>query len=208
MIKKVAENIWKVKADSNVYFLDFKKKIIIDSGNRANRQQLVSFLTKIVDSKKIDVVIFTHLHYDHVGNADLFSNAVFYASKEAINSLEKDGGDAVLNDDIMWRLKEIDLVELPKKIEGLEVIKTPGHTKGSVCLYYDKEKILFSGDTIFGQGITGRIDLPTSDVLKMKKTMIKLLDVPFNTLCPGHDYAKPKAPDFIRKAGLEKEFGY
>jgi len=45
---------------------------------------------------------------------------------------------------------------------GLSVIETSGHTKGSVCLYAEKEGILFSGDTLFFRGI-GRTDFPDSD---------------------------------------------
>ena len=71
-----------------------------------------------------------------------------------------------------------------------KVIHTPGHTAGSTSLYCEKEKCLFSGDTIFA-GTWGRTDLPTSnreDI--MNSIMNKILILPDDTLIyPGHGKA-------------------
>ena len=67
------------------------------------------------------------------------------------------------------------------------IIHTPGHTKGSICIYCEKEKLLFSGDTLF-RGTWGRTDLPTGgfeDIINSitKKWMI----LPDDTIIyPGH----------------------
>ena len=74
-----------------------------------------------------------------------------------------------------------------KDLLGLKIIKTPGHTKGSICLYYQKEKILFSGDTLFYNGF-GRIDFPFSDPGKMEESLEKLKKIKYKILAPGHDY--------------------
>lgn len=69
----------------------------------------------------------------------------------------------------------------------LKVIHTPGHTPGSVCLYADKN--LFTGDTLFVQGV-GRTDLPggSLDVL-VKSVKEKIVVLPDDTVIwPGHDY--------------------
>lgn len=69
----------------------------------------------------------------------------------------------------------------------LEVIHTPGHTPGSICLYTDKN--LFTGDTLFVEGI-GRTDLPggSMDTL-IKSVKEKILILPDDTIVwPGHDY--------------------
>lgn len=69
----------------------------------------------------------------------------------------------------------------------LEVIHTPGHTPGSICLYTDKN--LFTGDTLFVEGI-GRTDLPggSMDTL-IKSVKEKILTLPDDTIVwPGHDY--------------------
>jgi glyoxylase-like metal-dependent hydrolase (beta-lactamase superfamily II) len=86
--EKIAKNIWKIKADSNVYFLDFEEKLLIDTGRRSNRHLLEQFLKPLIKFEKISKVIFTHLHYDHIGNFDLFKNAEFYASNQSILDLK------------------------------------------------------------------------------------------------------------------------
>ncbi|MCP3682972.1 MAG: MBL fold metallo-hydrolase [bacterium] len=186
MIKKISDGIWKVPADSNLYFLDFDEKIIIDTGRRANISMIKQFLGKVVDFDKIQKVVFTHLHADHTGNFDLFKNAEFFASEKEIECFKRDPNGTVLDEEVALKLKEIELKPL-EKIDGLEIIETPGHTAGSICLWKADEKLLFSGDTIFKAGV-GRTDLPTSVPEEMQKSINKLVGYNFRILCPGHDY--------------------
>lgn len=67
------------------------------------------------------------------------------------------------------------------------VIHTPGHTKGGTSLYCEKEKCLFSGDTIF-RGTWGRTDLPTSSIEDIMNSIVnKLMKLPDDTIVyPGH----------------------
>jgi glyoxylase-like metal-dependent hydrolase (beta-lactamase superfamily II) len=75
-----------------------------------------------------------------------------------------------------------------KDMGELYVIPTPGHTRGSICLWYAPEKILFSGDTLFYNKHIGRQDLPTSEPGQMQKSLMKLVHYNYKILCPGHDY--------------------
>ncbi len=185
MIKKISEDVWSVNAGSMVYFLDVDEKILIDTGERQKRQILQQFLDKVVDFDKIQKVIFTHLHYDHIGNFDLFPNARFYASSTEIASLKKDRLGTILNKDMAGKFN-VDLLPLTN-MNGLEIIETPGHTAGSVCLWYPKDLLLFTGDTIFRKGY-GRTDLPTSLPGKMTESAMKLVELQYKKMCPGHDY--------------------
>jgi len=185
-IEKISNNIWKIKADSNVYFLDFKEKIIIDSGRRSNRAILEQFLKPIIEFDKITKVFFTHLHYDHIGNFDLFQNANFFASAQSIKDFKENPMNEILDKEMIQKFK-VELEPL-KDMFGLKIIETPGHTRGSLCIWYEKEKILFSGDTIFGKNRVGRTDLPTSSPEDLPKSLAKLVDYPFKILCSGHDY--------------------
>ncbi len=186
MIKKVCENIWTVESDSNAYFLDLNEKIMIDAGRRANRKVLEQFLSKVVDFDGVQKVIFTHLHFDHIGNFDLFPNAEFFASEEEISCFEKDAAATTLNADMAEKIKRSGIkLNALGYIDGLEIIKTPGHTAGSICLWYPKEKVLFSGDTLL-KGAVGRTDLPTSSPEKMQDSLNKLVSYNFRILCPGH----------------------
>ncbi|MBU2560716.1 MAG: MBL fold metallo-hydrolase [Nanoarchaeota archaeon] len=187
---KVGESIWKFTGGdkSNVYLIDGAKKIIIDTGNRTYRDHLKNFMGKAVDFDKVDVVIFTHLHYDHSGNFDMFPQAQFYASPEEIQAFRENPEGTVLDAVVAEKLSSIQILPLPKELHGLKVIETPGHTVGSICLWYEKEKALFTGDTFFRSKMQGRVDLPTSAPHEMKNSIMKLIDVPYKILCPGHDY--------------------
>ncbi len=184
-MKKIAPRVWKISVDSNVYFLDLKEKIIIDTGPKQYKVIVEGELSKKIELGKINKVIFTHLHYDHIGNFDLFPKAKFYASEEEIALLKKNKLYAI-GDPILAKRFNIRL-NILRDFNGIKVIKTPGHTKGSVCLFYEKEKILFSGDTLFFNGF-GRIDFPFSDPVKMEESLEKLRGINYKILAPGHDY--------------------
>ena len=184
-MKEIAPKIWKLNVDSNVYFLDFKEKIVIDTGPKQYRAVVEEELGKVVGLGDVDRVIFTHLHYDHIGNYKLFPKAKFYASAEEISLLKKNKMYAI-GDPLLAMGFKVKLNPL-KDFLGLKVIDTPGHTKGSVCLYYAKEKVLFSGDTLFFNGF-GRIDFPFSDPGKMEESLESLKKIGYKILAPGHDY--------------------
>src|SRR3989344_3080329 len=67
----------------------------------------------------------------------------------------------------------------------LRIIETPGHTAGSVSLLEENNGWLFSGDTLFKEGI-GRHDLPSSDPVQLKDSLKLLLETPYELLLPGH----------------------
>ena len=173
MITKIKTNIFQLTFSlfgSNVYLLKTKNKnILIDTSSRINRIEFKNSLKKIgIDISDIDIVLLTHDHFDHTGNMAPLKNARIYGSK--------------------LDFQESSIISADKlKIPGIKVIKTPGHTKGSVCYYLPKEKILFSGDTIFHNGI-GRTDLPNSQPEKMAESLEKIKKLNIKTLCPGHNY--------------------
>lgn len=83
------------------------------------------------------------------------------------------------------KLKDNDEFKIGENV--IRVICTPGHSKGGVCFYLESEKILFSGDTLF-HNVHGRTDLPESDILEMKTSLKKILQIiPEDTrVLPGH----------------------
>ena len=187
IVQNIEKGIWKIPAGSNIYLLRLDEPIVIDAGERSKRKEAV-FVEHIIDPRMVKKVIFTHLHHDHIGNFDLFPNAEFFASSEAIESFNKNPEGTVLDKDMAEKFKKVELKPLSQlNNPKLEIIKTPGHTKGSVCIYYKEKQILFSGDTIFENKVLGRTDLPTSLPEEMSKSLMKLVNYPFKILCPGHD---------------------
>ncbi len=86
------------------------------------------------------------------------------------------------------KFDDVELKPLPDNIIGLKVIKTPGHTCGSVCFYFREGKILFSGDTKFSGATIGRTDLATSDPEMMSKSLETISKIGYEVICPGHNY--------------------
>jgi glyoxylase-like metal-dependent hydrolase (beta-lactamase superfamily II) len=68
----------------------------------------------------------------------------------------------------------------------LDVIHTPGHTEGSVCLLSNDDGLLFSGDTLFADG-WGRVDLPGGSAEQMVESLVRLAGYPDGLqVLPGH----------------------
>ncbi len=69
---------------------------------------------------------------------------------------------------------------------NFKVIHTPGHTEGSMSLFEEDNKWLFSGDCVFPQGSFGRVDFPGSDAEKMLESLEHLSSLDINSLFAGH----------------------
>ena len=177
-MEKISENVYKINAGSNVYYLE-KEKVLIDTGI----EEYYETLKSEIDCDSIKMVIFTHLHYDHIGNFELFKNAKFYASKKEIEFFEKNPFGAILDKNLVkWfkvKLNDVSTLKIFK------IIETPGHTGGSICLLY--KDVLFTGDTLFDCGC-GRVDLPSSEPSLMKESLEKIKKIKYKYFCPGHDY--------------------
>jgi len=184
--EQISENVWKVNADSNIFIIRLKNLVIIDAGNAAYKDQIIKDINSIIDPSEVEAVIFTHLHYDHIGCFDLFSNARFYASKQEIKNLRDNALGTVLEPALAARISKMKLDDITGLgISEFEVINSPGHTAGSICIRYGN--ILFTGDTKFQNGY-GRTDLPTSVPEKMDETLEMIEGIEYDILCPGHDY--------------------
>jgi len=167
-----------------------KKAAIIDAPMEGGELVL-----KRVEELGFEVVmlIMTHSHWDHIIDAHLLkekTGAPLYIHERDKENLLKPGSDGlplplpiegVEADHLM---KEGDVLKVGEL--ELEVIETPGHTPGGVCLYLPKEGTLISGDTLF-QGSIGRLDLPTAEPDKMWTSLGKLAKLPLDTrVIPGH----------------------
>jgi len=191
--KQLSNNVIKIISDSNCYIIE--GKYIIDTSREGLKSELIEAIEKYVSLNNIEKVLFTHLHYDHIGCFDIFPNAEFYANQTAINAMQnkQDKNNIILNpktcENFNVNLKNI---EKDKDILCLfKIWNTPGHNSSCIILYYKKDNILFTGDMYFAPGRYGRIDLPTSEPEKMPnsiKVTLEIIKKYKPIICSGHDY--------------------
>ncbi len=136
------------------------------------------------------MIINTHGHFDHIGANHLFNLSVYIHKDdfEFLKDPEKNLSSFfsvpyVSKNDNIITVEEKDVIKIGKLY--FEVIHTPGHTPGSICLKI--ENILFTGDTIFADGI-GRTDFPEGDEERLIKSIKeKILPLPDDFIIyPGH----------------------
>lgn len=165
--------------------------LIIDPGNNAPD------VIKLVKAKELSIAAYlmTHGHMDHI-----FALADIYDMIPA--------PIAIHPDDLTWAFADVntmppyypDRPRRPTKIErslsdgqeftdgGLtyRIIHTPGHTPGGVCLYFESDHVLFTGDTLFA-GSVGRTDFPGGSTRILTRSLASLATLPDNTIIyPGH----------------------
>jgi hydroxyacylglutathione hydrolase len=168
-----------------------REAIVVDPGDEISKINAVL----AEHGLKVKAIIITHGQIDHVAAAAKLrsqTGAPVYMNdgdEEQLDALEVQAGwlgvptpqrveiDTPANDGTVLRLGKADF----------EVIETPGHTQGSLCLWIPQEQKLLAGDTLFRDSI-GRTDLPggnTGQILSSIKT--RLLKLPEETIVfPGH----------------------
>lgn len=188
IVSNIAPNVWKVRAACNCYVIDKgEQKIVIDTGARSDRSKLEMFLSKVVPLERVTHVIVTHLHTRHAGNLDVFPNARLFATPQEIAQVKENPAKLIADSAVAERVAEMRFESaLSLDIPGMKVIHTPGHTKGSCCIFLEEEKVLFTGDTLFAQS-PGHPHTPTGDMVELRESMAKLVDVGFKIICAGHD---------------------
>lgn len=154
---------------------------IVDPGAEANR--ILSFLKK--NGLTLDAVFLTHGHFDHVGAVkELAAETdckVYINEKDLTLPVPLTGGKLFYTD----TYKEGDHLHFAGL--NFDVIETPGHTQGSVCLLVDDA--MFSGDTLFAN-TCGRTDLPGGDQTAMVRSLWRLSGLGKDyRVFPGHGRA-------------------
>ena len=164
-----------------------KEAMVIDPASNAEE---ISKMLNILQAN-LKYIYLTHCHGDHTGAVVDLQNR--YGAKVLIERKESENlknpeitlnyyigiPDIILEEDS--RIDDNDLIHLGEL--EFRVIHTPGHTNGSTSIYCEKEKMLFSGDTMF-RGTWGRTDLPTGSLVDIIYSITnKLLVLPEDTIC-------------------------
>ena len=168
-----------------------KEAMVVDPGGQPEK------IAEVLDilGANLKYIFVTHCHADHIGGITelkkLKGGKILVSRDDAeglfneeinlayIINMEKPEleADSRLDDDDLIHVGDIDF----------KVIATPGHTKGGLCLYSEKEGMVFTGDTLFS-GTWGRTDLPTGSFVDIITSITnKLMPLPDDTIVyPGH----------------------
>jgi len=181
----------------NTYLLwdETKECVIIDAANSNTSED--QKLTEIIEKELLNPVLHinTHCHVDHVLGGSFVENKFglgvsIHPESQGFLAKAKDQAamygfslDATAN--VSQLLKDGDKVKFGNS--ELEIVYTPGHAAGSICIINHESKFVITGDVLFCDSI-GRTDLPTGnyDVLKhsIENKLFTLPDV--YTVYPGH----------------------
>jgi hydroxyacylglutathione hydrolase len=139
----------------------------------------------------LKLIVSTHRHWDHIGDNAALADAT--GAQIAAHVLDRHGLEhpepLMAPFPIPPSVPAVDLAERSRIRFGevdLEVLHTPGHTEGSVCLLARSERLLFSGDTLFARAC-GRTDLPGGDDDQMVESLARLSALaPDLHVKPGH----------------------
>jgi glyoxylase-like metal-dependent hydrolase (beta-lactamase superfamily II) len=175
------------KMEANCYFLIKDNQcLVIDPSDEA------SFILEELQRRKLNLIgmLATHGHFDHVmaaGEIQLSFKVPLYIFEDDLFLIKR------LNETAEYFLGYTPAIVKPTIIKNLkegkteingfefEVIKTPGHTPGSCSFYFEKDKTIFTGDTIFKNGI-GRTDFKYSRFDELKKSLRKIFELPEETV--------------------------
>ncbi|MEM5835271.1 MAG: MBL fold metallo-hydrolase, partial [Candidatus Aenigmatarchaeota archaeon] len=178
--------------DSNIYLID--NEVLVDTGTGIFFNEIKEELENLkIDLKGIHTIVNTHCHFDHSGGDKNFRDlckaeiAIHEEDKEALET-----GEGTLAELFGKKQKTVTVDRVLREGDKIKtknfkfvVISTPGHTKGSICLYEKNKKILISGDTLFADSV-GRTDFPTGDRESLIKSLKKLSKLNITYLFPGH----------------------
>ncbi len=206
---------------ANVYLITGAVPTLIDCGSRDSFPALARNLSRVgLEPADIAQVIATHGHYDHIQGLHALR-----AMNPSVPLLIHENDLAMIQGHDAYRTaasvyhREFEPIPaahlhglrdgqvIPAGDGSLTVIHTPGHTPGSICLLgeIDGQKVLFSGDTIFGSmsGLNGAdLAIWTQAIVRWKKSLDRLAALDFDVFLPGHEpitglpVAKEK---FVRK---------
>jgi len=169
--------------DSNIYIF---QDVIVDTGTGDNFDYIKSSMeTAGIKLEDLNLIVNTHNHYDHIGGNRCFNLdvAMHMEDAKAIDCNDDNATVASMFGRSMEGLKVDRKLKEGDKIHNFEVLHTPGHTKGGICLY--NGKTLISGDTVFAGGGFGRMDIG-GNVTDMKNSLKRLSKLDVNYLLPGH----------------------
>ncbi|MDP2953166.1 MAG: MBL fold metallo-hydrolase, partial [Chloroflexota bacterium] len=168
---------------------------VVSMRQQPGLDSLLSLLAKDgIEAQDIGLIINTHAHSDHCESSPLLAQksgaliALHPQDEESyLNQMKRSypGKDTRLEPDLY--LEEGELRLGSPTGPSLKVVHTPGHSPGSVSLYWPERKALMGGDVMFYRN-TGRFDLPGGDLETLRQSVARLSELDVEWLLCGHPY--------------------
>jgi len=194
--------------DCHVYLINGGRELaLVDAGVGMDVQQILGNVA--AEGFRIDDIsslLLTHAHADHSGGCAALRSrlgmSVIVSSEEAdfLRRADEEELGLAFARSAGWYPSEYRLQPCPVDVElsdgqgisvgslTLKAIKTPGHSRGSVCYLMEGREAtyLFTGDTVFLRGLISLLNAPGSSVQDYCKSIEKLADLDVDALLPGH----------------------
>ncbi|MFC1828113.1 MBL fold metallo-hydrolase [Thermodesulfobacteriota bacterium] len=194
IINRIHTFLWKSSSanNCNTYLIDGPIRVLIDPGHSELFDHVQQGLDALgIALEDIGLVLSTHAHPDHIEAVKLFKNkstrfALHEEEWQFVKNIEK-YISVPISIDLNSIFPDFFLNEGDISVQDikLKVIHTPGHSPGSVSLYWAEQKLLFTGDLIFKAGL-GRTDLPGGNGSLLKESIERLSKLEIEWLLPGH----------------------
>jgi glyoxylase-like metal-dependent hydrolase (beta-lactamase superfamily II) len=214
-INEVAPGIFQIlghKRAAHAYVIKGRRRhVMIDSGLPNTFAITESCLAEIgLTTSDIDMVLLTHEHIDHAGGAALMPKKCLVAAHRlAANKLALKDEFALMNHAFALNTDhyEVDICLEPGSTidlgsHELEIIYTPGHCSGAICVYEHRNKVMFTADTIMANGIVGGV-LGSGNISDYINSLRRLRAWRVDLLLPGHGQNSTQAAECI-DIGIER----
>lgn len=187
-----------------------RKNLLIDSGLPTTADYLVECLRELdLRPQDIHLLLLTHEHIDHAGGAPLFDAATIAAHPLAANKLTLKDEFTMMSGVFGEKASDFEadlLVDEGTAINlgnyELQILHTPGHCSGAICIYEPNHRLLFSADTIMANGVIGGV-LGSGNVSDYIHSLRRLSGLRIAHIYPGHGKAS-NTPEVDIALGIER----
>lgn len=176
----------------NMYYFGDPLNILFDPGLVRHLDLRFENMRKdAIDIDSIEYVIATHSHPDHFEGCDYFmkKNTPVGMHRDEISFVNEIGPKFFAMMGMPFPQMSFKLVMDEGVLSigdvNLDIYLTPGHSPGSICVYWKEKKALICGDLVFKESV-GRVDFPGGDPKKLKESIEKIAALDVEYLLPGH----------------------
>ncbi|MFH1059649.1 MAG: MBL fold metallo-hydrolase [Pseudomonadota bacterium] len=175
----------------NTYLVGGAAPVLIDPGHARLYKHVELGLASDRQTETPRLVVITHCHPDHLEAALALQKAGARLAMLGAELQYLEGEGRQLAAALGMNLPEfqVDVLlgegELTVGPESFQVLHTPGHSPGHLCLYWPRHKALFAGDLIFAQGV-GRVDFPGGNGQQLKESIQRMAQLDLEWVLTGH----------------------